>query len=77
MSILAQLPMKFECRQCNKLYLHQYQQEKRHYPHCPSCQKAGLLLGIAELQDLIKHPLIFAASFIKFKPSSHKLNTSH
>ena len=60
MSVKPNMPIKFECAHCNKIYLGQYQHIMRpHYPDCPSCEQPGLLLGIAVIEDLLKHPLSF------------------
>ena len=58
MSVKPNIPMKFECAHCNKIYLDQYQHIMRpHYPDCPNCEQPGLLLGIAVIEDLFKHPV--------------------
>lgn len=65
MSLFMPMPMKFECHQCQQCYVHLYQQENHHYPACPSCHSNGLLLGIAEPEDFLQHPLIFLSSYLK------------
>lgn len=65
MSVFPSRPMKFECKHCDKIYLHQYKHEQHRYPHCPHCRHAGLLLGLAEKEDLIRLPLDYASSYVK------------
>lgn len=65
MSILLTKPLKFECTHCDKIYLHNLEHEQPKYPHCPNCQHAGLLLGVAETEDLVRHPVEFATSYVK------------
>lgn len=73
MSVKPNIPMKFECAHCNKIYLGQYQHIMRpHYPDCPNCEQPGLLLGNAVIEDLFKHPFSFVQ--IYFKQTLHKLN---
>ncbi|AYA68743.1 hypothetical protein CDG62_10490 [Acinetobacter sp. WCHA55] len=76
MSVKPNIPMKFECAHCNKIYLGQYQHLMRpHYPDCPSCEQPGLLLGIAVIEDLVKHPFFFVQNY--FKQTLRKLNKPH
>ncbi|RGD92140.1 hypothetical protein DYI96_06280 [Acinetobacter sp. SWAC57] len=76
MSVTPYMPMKFECARCNKIYLRQYENKiHTHYPNCPRCEQPGLLLGIAVLEDLLKHPQSFVRNF--FKQTLHKLNKLH
>ena len=42
------------------------------YPDCPDCNKAGLLLGTAEITDFIKYPKKKKKNL--FKQISHNLN---
>ena len=73
MSVTPYMPMKFECKHCHKIYLRQYENETRkRYPDCPSCEQPGLLLGIAVLEDILKHPLSFARNYLK--QTLHMLN---
>ena len=48
MSVIASRSLKFECKHCDKIYLHHYAHSQYRYPHCPDCKQAGLLLGRAE-----------------------------
>ena len=48
MSVLPSSSLKFECKHCDKIYLHHYANAQHRYPHCPDCKQAGLLLGRAE-----------------------------
>lgn len=75
MSYLLKMPMKFECTYCNHCYVHHYQYEDHHYPTCPDCQKAGLLMGVAEMGDVLHHPMIFASSYLK--ETWHMLSKRH
>lgn len=75
MSIILTKPLKFECTSCEKIYLHGLKQEQHNYPHCPHCHKAGLLLGLAEAEDFLRHPVDFATSY--FKQTWHMLNKAH
>ncbi|ANF81678.1 hypothetical protein A3K93_05430 [Acinetobacter sp. NCu2D-2] len=75
MSIQLTKPLKFECTDCDKIYLNGFTQEEHHYPNCPHCQKAGLLLGTAEVQDLVRYPLDYATSY--FKQTLHMLSKAH
>ncbi|MGE8540346.1 MAG: hypothetical protein ACN6NX_03520 [Acinetobacter sp.] len=59
------LPIKFECTVCNQSYLHPYSLEDHHYPDCPDCQQAGLLMGIVESEDMLHHPLQFMHSYMR------------
>ncbi|CAB1212536.1 hypothetical protein SFB21_1116 [Acinetobacter bouvetii] len=72
MSLLMSMPMKFECHHCKQYYLHLYQPEDHHYPSCPDCHQNGILLGLAEKEDFLQHPLIFLSSYLK--QSWHKLS---
>ncbi|NWK73043.1 hypothetical protein HYG93_01830 [Acinetobacter sp. SwsAc6] len=76
MSMLFNLPMKFECTHCNTCYMHPYQTQEHHYPACPQCKAQGQLLGIAETGDLIQNPIHAMNSYLswvksKFTPHSH------
>ena len=75
MSLLTSKSLKFACHHCDKIYLQHYQDQQHRYPHCPDCQQAGLLLGVAEAGDLLRHPFEFASSYIK--QTWHKLGKSH
>ncbi len=73
MSVKPNIPMKFECAHCNKIYLGQYQHIMRpHYPDCPNCEQPGLLLGIAVIGDTTQTPFFLCADL--FKQTLHKLN---
>lgn len=63
---LSALPMKFECTHCNQVYLHAYQQDDHHYPTCPECHKAGLLLGMTETEDFLRHPIVLISSYFRW-----------
>ncbi len=67
MSLLTSKSLKFACHHCDKIYLQHYQDQQHRYPHCPDCQQAGLLLGLAEIE--------FASSYVK--QTLHKLGKSH
>lgn len=76
MSVKPNMPMKFECEQCNKIYLQQYDYEMRtRYPDCPNCEQPGLLLGIAAAQDILKYPLSFVNNYLK--QTLHRLSKPH
>ncbi len=75
MSILLQLPIKFECKHCQQIYFHSYAQSALHPPHCPDCQHAGLLMGVAEKTDLLRYPILWIGKVMK--QSWHKLNKAH
>ena len=64
MSLLFNLPMKFECHNCNSCYMHPYQLDHHHYPACPQCKQQGLLTGIAETSDLLHHPIHAMNSYL-------------
>lgn len=72
MTVLTQMPIKFECTDCCKIYMYPYSMKTLNfYPTCPTCKQAGLLLGTAETLDLIKHPRNFIQSLLKqimYKP---------
>ncbi|KAB0653527.1 hypothetical protein D9M71_05270 [compost metagenome] len=73
MPVASKMPIKFECTNCNKIYMHPYRIDAlAFYPDCPDCKKAGLLLGTAEITDFIKYPSTFAKNL--FKQISHNLN---
>ena len=73
MPVSSKMPIKFKCTNCNKIYMHPYHIDSlSFYPACPDCKKAGLLLGTAEITDLIKYPRIFTKNLLK--QISHKLN---
>lgn len=75
MPISTQLPIKFSCRQCAKMYMAPYSLEHFcAYPNCPNCQLPGQLLGLAEKADIAKYPLTFAKAYLK--QSLPKLNMS-
>lgn len=75
MSVMPSRSLKFECKLCDKIYLHHYPYGQHRYPHCPNCKQAGLLLGRAEKEDLLRYPLEFASSYVK--RTWHKLNKAH
>lgn len=65
MSIIAPLPMKFECGRCHSIYMHLEQTHRLHqYPRCPQCATQGRLLGNAEAMDLLLHPILIAKSYV-------------
>ena len=75
MSYLLQMPMKFECGHCHQMYLHTYQYTDHHCPECPTCRDQGLLMGVAEWDDLLQHPIVFAKSYLR--QTWHMLNKPH
>lgn len=75
MPILFSKPMKFECTHCDKTYLAHYRAEQPQYPHRPHCHQAGLLLGLAEIEDFIRLPFEYASAFVK--QTWHKRGKSH
>ena len=72
MSLFIPMPMKFECHHCRQCYIHLYQQEDHHYPACPACHNNGLLMGIAEPEDFLQHPIMFISGYLK--QTWHKLS---
>ncbi len=65
MSIIAPLPVKFECGNCHQIYMHLEQGGGLYqYPCCPQCAAQGRLLGSAEVIDLIVHPVLVAKSYL-------------
>lgn len=75
MSVIASRSLKFECKHCDKIYLHHYAHSQYRYPHCPDCKQAGLLLGRVEKGDVLRNPLEFASSYVR--QTLHKLGKSH
>lgn len=75
MSVLPSSSLKFECKHCDKIYLHHYANAQHRYPHCPDCKQAGLLLGRAEKEDLLRYPFEFASSYVK--QTLHMLGKQH
>jgi NAD-dependent SIR2 family protein deacetylase len=59
------MPLKFECSDCHNAYYHHYDQAEHHYPECPQCKKNGMLVGIAESDDVFKHPYNVISSIFK------------
>ncbi|WP_227509761.1 hypothetical protein [Acinetobacter pragensis] len=46
--------------------MHKYNSDAfLNYPTCPDCQHAGQLQGTIEVQDLIKHPIAVAKSYLQ------------
>lgn len=72
---IALMPLKFECSACQHQYYQHYKDSELHYPNCPHCHKNGLLMGIAEPDDLLKHPYDLVCSIFKSlnKPSKQHL----
>lgn len=65
MSIIAPLPVKFECGTCHQVYMRLEQAHRLHqYPCCPHCSAQGRLLGSAETIDLFMHPVLVAKSYL-------------
>lgn len=64
MPTVSNMPIKFECHHCQKIYMQKYSAEALvNYPHCPDCDTAGMLLGSVETEDILKHPVTFIKSF--------------
>ncbi|QQN40657.1 hypothetical protein JFY49_07095 [Acinetobacter sp. CS-2] len=61
------MPIKFECRSCQTVYMQKYSADAilTSYPKCPHCQQPGQLQGTIEMQDLFKHPIIMANYYWK------------
>ena len=75
MSNLVQLPIKFECNHCQRIYLYHYANTPLHDPRCPDCQHTGLLMGVADKVDLFRYPMMLLNRIMK--QSWHKLNKAH
>ena len=75
MAVIPSSSLKFECKHCDKIYLHHYAHAQYRYPHCPDCKQAGLLLGRVEKEDLLRYPLEFASSYVR--QTLHKLGKQH
>lgn len=75
MSVMPSKSLKFECTPCNKIYLQHYKHQQYRDLHCPSCHQAGLLLGLVEAKDFLRHPIKFASSYVK--QTLHKRGKAH
>ena len=67
------LAVKFECKQCDKIYLRMMKAQNTCYPNCSQCQKPVQVLGLIEAEDCTKYPIQLLKAV--FTTPWHKLST--